>query len=175
MPCLVSRGCFWPLTASMTSEIKNNHAHVTTQRILNKFIDVYLSLLFDICDFSIFKIYSEVVNISVGHPVYLSYLPVKQIWQKTQFDSVSLTWKPENQYCHIVRNRQGIDGKKFVQMPFPLVLLADAKMQRRKTTTHFRTSSRLRNRPYIMSEKWLDGWVQEKPVFLMFSTVFMLT
>ena len=26
-------------------------------------------LLFGICDFSIFKIYSEVVNISVGHPV----------------------------------------------------------------------------------------------------------
>ena len=74
-------------------------------------------------------------------------------------NSVSLTWKPDNPYCHIVRNRQGIDGKKFVQMPFPLVLLADAKMQRRKTTTHFRTSSRLRNRPYVMSEKWLDGWV----------------
>ena len=95
---------------------------------------------------------TQVVNI------YLSYLPVKQIWQKTQFDSVSLTWKPENQYCHIVRNRQGIDGKKFVQMPFPLVLLADAKMQRRKTTTHFRTSSRLRNHSYIMSENnWLVG------------------
>ena len=27
-------------------------------------------LLFDICDFSIFKIYSEVVNISMGHPVF---------------------------------------------------------------------------------------------------------
>ena len=49
---------------------------------------------------------------------------------------------------------------------------ADAKMQRRKTTTHFRTSSRLRNRSYITSEKWLDGWVgQEKPVLLMFITV----
>ena len=79
-------------------------------------------------------------------------------------NSVSFTWKPDNPYCHIVRNRQGIDGKKFVQMPFPLVLLADAKMQRRKTTTHFRTSSRLRNHTYITSEKWLDGlggWVKE--------------
>ena len=37
MPFLASEGCFWPLTASMTLEVKNNHAHVTTQRILNKF------------------------------------------------------------------------------------------------------------------------------------------
>ena len=28
--------CFWPLTASITLEVKNNLAHVTTQRILNK-------------------------------------------------------------------------------------------------------------------------------------------
>ena len=28
-------------------------------------------LLFDICDFSIFKIQSEIVNISIGHPVHI--------------------------------------------------------------------------------------------------------
>ena len=39
MPCLASKECFWPLIASMTPEVKRNHAHVTTQRILNKFID----------------------------------------------------------------------------------------------------------------------------------------
>ena len=33
---------FWPLIASM--EVKNNHAHVTTQRNLNKLIEVNLSV-----------------------------------------------------------------------------------------------------------------------------------
>ena len=44
MPFLASEGCFWPLTASITSEVKNNHAHVTTQRILNKFIGIKFSI-----------------------------------------------------------------------------------------------------------------------------------
>ena len=34
----------WPLTASITMEVKNNHGHVTTQRILNKFIDIIFSV-----------------------------------------------------------------------------------------------------------------------------------
>ena len=33
MPFLASEGCFWPLTASMTSEVKNNYAYVITQDI----------------------------------------------------------------------------------------------------------------------------------------------
>ena len=32
--------CFWPLTASTTSEVKNDHAHVITQDIWNKFIEI---------------------------------------------------------------------------------------------------------------------------------------
>ena len=44
MPFLASEGWFWPLTASMTSEVKNNHAHVTTQRILNKFTGMKFSI-----------------------------------------------------------------------------------------------------------------------------------
>ena len=32
--------CFWPLSASTTSEVKNDHAHVITQGICNKFIEV---------------------------------------------------------------------------------------------------------------------------------------
>ena len=32
--------CFWPLTASTTSEVKNDHAHVITQDICNKFIEI---------------------------------------------------------------------------------------------------------------------------------------
>ena len=32
--------CFWPLTASTISEVKNDHAHVMTQDIRNKFIEV---------------------------------------------------------------------------------------------------------------------------------------
>ena len=39
MPFLASEGCFWPLTASMTSEVKNDYAHVITQDICNKVIE----------------------------------------------------------------------------------------------------------------------------------------
>ena len=35
---------FRPLTAFITMDVKDNHAHVTTQRILNKFIDINFSL-----------------------------------------------------------------------------------------------------------------------------------
>ena len=40
MPFLASEGCFWPLIASMTSEVKNNYAYVITQDICNKFIEI---------------------------------------------------------------------------------------------------------------------------------------
>ena len=40
MPFLASEGCFWPLTASMTFEVKNNYAYPLTQYICNKFIEV---------------------------------------------------------------------------------------------------------------------------------------
>ena len=42
MPFLASKRCFRPLTASMTSEVKNNYAYVITQDICNKFIEVNL-------------------------------------------------------------------------------------------------------------------------------------
>ena len=44
MPFLASEECFWPLTASMTSEVKNNYAYVITQDICNKFIEVKFSV-----------------------------------------------------------------------------------------------------------------------------------
>ena len=34
---------FWPRTTSITLEVKKNHAHVTTQRISNKFIGITFS------------------------------------------------------------------------------------------------------------------------------------
>jgi hypothetical protein len=37
---LASDGCFWPLTASMTSEVKNNYAYYISQDICNKFIEI---------------------------------------------------------------------------------------------------------------------------------------
>ena len=40
MPILASEGCFWPLTASITSEAKINYAYVTKQGICNNFIEV---------------------------------------------------------------------------------------------------------------------------------------
>ena len=42
MPFLASEGCFWPPSASMTSEVKINYAYVTMQDICNKFIEVNL-------------------------------------------------------------------------------------------------------------------------------------
>ena len=33
----------WPLTASITMDVKNNYAQVTTQRILNAFIKINVS------------------------------------------------------------------------------------------------------------------------------------
>ena len=33
--------CFWPLTASTTSKVKNDHADVIMQDICNKFIGMY--------------------------------------------------------------------------------------------------------------------------------------
>ena len=44
MPFLASEGCFWPLTASMTSEVKNNYAYVIMQDICNSFIEVNFSV-----------------------------------------------------------------------------------------------------------------------------------
>ena len=40
MSFLASEGYFWPLTASMTSELKNNYAYVFTQDICNNFIEM---------------------------------------------------------------------------------------------------------------------------------------
>ena len=40
MIILASKGCFWPLTASMTSEVNNNYAYYILQDIGNKFIEV---------------------------------------------------------------------------------------------------------------------------------------
>ena len=41
LSCLfLALGCFWPLIASMTSEVKNNYAYVIMQDICNKFIEV---------------------------------------------------------------------------------------------------------------------------------------
>ena len=46
MIILASEGCFWPLTASMTSEAKNNYAYNIPQDICNKFIDSKFSVGF---------------------------------------------------------------------------------------------------------------------------------
>ena len=40
MPFLASDGCFWPLAASMISEVKNKYAYVIMQYICNKFIEL---------------------------------------------------------------------------------------------------------------------------------------
>ena len=44
MIILTSEGCFWPLTASMTSEVKKNHAHVYPYRNLRNFSEINFSI-----------------------------------------------------------------------------------------------------------------------------------
>ena len=41
--------CFWPLTASTISEVKNDHAHLITQDICNKFIEIKFSVGCMVC------------------------------------------------------------------------------------------------------------------------------
>ena len=41
---LALEGCFWPLTASMTSEVKKNHAHGYPYRNLRKFSETNFSI-----------------------------------------------------------------------------------------------------------------------------------
>ena len=43
MPFFASEQCFWPLTASITSEAKIKYGYVTTQGICNTFIEVIFS------------------------------------------------------------------------------------------------------------------------------------
>ena len=40
MHFLASEGCFWPLVASMTFEVKNDYAYNIPHDICNKFIEV---------------------------------------------------------------------------------------------------------------------------------------
>jgi hypothetical protein len=49
MPFLASEGCFWPLTASITSEVKINYAYVITQGICNKFIKLNFCVGYMVC------------------------------------------------------------------------------------------------------------------------------
>ena len=35
---------YWPLTTTIALEVKNNHVHITMQRMLNKFIETKFSL-----------------------------------------------------------------------------------------------------------------------------------
>ena len=44
MSFLASKGGFWPLTAFMSSEVKNNYTYVITQDICNKFIEIKISV-----------------------------------------------------------------------------------------------------------------------------------
>ena len=60
MPFLASDGCFWPLTASMTSEVKNNYAYVITHDICKKFIEV------NFCVGCMVLFHSQIVCANVG-------------------------------------------------------------------------------------------------------------
>ncbi len=41
---LECQSVFWPRRASTTLEVKNDHAHVTTQRILHKTVEIKIPL-----------------------------------------------------------------------------------------------------------------------------------
>ena len=67
MPFLASEGCFWPLTASMTSEDKNRYAYYIPQDICNKFIEV--NYLMDVCFLGQFD------YCTIEHPWIINEIP----------------------------------------------------------------------------------------------------
>ena len=71
------------------SQVSRCHMKDFPSRILKQ------GLLFGICDFSIFKTYSEVVNISVGHPVDDQVFQQK-IWALQNLNCHSGTWQKKN-------------------------------------------------------------------------------
>ena len=80
--------CFWPLTASITKEVKNNHVHVTTQRILNRFNEINFSVgcmvwpWIKACNVVYFKIRHDIPGVGVKNRKNLpmSYMDGKQDW-----------------------------------------------------------------------------------------------
>ena len=88
--------CFWPLTSSITSEVKNDHAYVTTQNILNKFIEVNLSM------------YGLVVMLSNSTQTTMSHInKIKEMGKtsQTQQDltfkfSISISWLTFHKILH---------------------------------------------------------------------------
>ena len=48
MPFLASEGCFWPLTASMTSEVQKKSCHVYPCRNLSIFSEINFSHRMDV-------------------------------------------------------------------------------------------------------------------------------
>ena len=58
-----SEESFWLLLTSITSEVINDQAHVTTQRILNKFIEVHK--LFLACTFGCDAVYSKAMKLKL--------------------------------------------------------------------------------------------------------------
>ena len=79
---LASEGCFWPLTASMTSEVKNNYAYVITQDICNKFIEVIF--LWDVW------FHSQIVCCTIEHP-----------WIINEMENVVPSDRTENIYIQL--------------------------------------------------------------------------
>ena len=71
MIILASEGCFWPLTASMTSEVKNNYAYVIRQNICNRFIEV---------NFCVGRMYGLMAKLSVPRLNILGLLIISNLY-----------------------------------------------------------------------------------------------
>ena len=72
MPFLASEGCFWPPTASMTSEVKNNYAYVITQDICNKFSKLLCGMYSFMAKSSVSRL--NICKISVGLMFLVSFI-----------------------------------------------------------------------------------------------------
>ena len=89
MPILASEGCFWPLTASITLEVKNDHAYVIMQGICNKFIEVNLFVRYMVSQlirlfWSNIQYFSNIDEIDVaGWPAQQSFFRGSILWNLT--------------------------------------------------------------------------------------------
>ena len=76
---------FWPLTASITSEVKNNYNHVTMERILNKIREFFFSRMYGLAVMQTISNSTTIRNMDNIHNIAwtLQYWPIfadSRVW-----------------------------------------------------------------------------------------------
>ena len=82
--------CFWPLTASTTLEVKNDHAHVITQDIWNKFIEIKFCVECLVCPWLHMLDHQLPVKLLIRHLFsYLQFQEIFRLFQKSKLTCLS--------------------------------------------------------------------------------------